>query len=54
MNKDANLNLLVDEMSRHLAALEHHDALVAAAHLDAAIEALCRQFDLERIPSKVV
>jgi hypothetical protein len=39
---------IVSELTARLLDLEALGSLVAAAHLDAAIDALCRDFDLHR------
>ncbi|WP_404480982.1 hypothetical protein [Novosphingobium sp. BL-52-GroH] len=48
MNKDVTARSLVAELEARLLDMETLGALVATAHLEAAIEALCRQFDLQR------
>lgn len=48
VDKIAIANSLVDELEDRLASLETLGALLAAAHLDAAIDALCREFDVVR------
>ena len=48
VDKIAIVNSLVDELEDRLASLETLGALLAAAHLDAAIDALCREFDVTR------
>ncbi|MGF7152811.1 hypothetical protein [Novosphingobium gossypii] len=44
MNKDAIANSLIAKLSAHLDEIEVIDAMVAAAHVEAAIDALRRQF----------
>lgn len=41
-------NSLVDELEDKLSSLDTLGALIAAAHLDAAIDALCRELDVTR------
>lgn len=48
VNKDVTARSLVAELEARLLDMETLGALVATAHLEAAIEALCRQFDLQR------
>ncbi|SFG06118.1 hypothetical protein SAMN05518801_106205 [Novosphingobium sp. CF614] len=48
MEKVAIAESLVVELEAELAKLEQLGALIAAAHLDAAINALCREFNIER------
>lgn len=43
---------LVHELDALIVSAEAIGALVAVAHLDAAIQALCREFDLRREGSK--
>lgn len=48
VNTDGMAQSLVTELQKRLLEIEAMGALVAAAHLDAAIEALCREFDVHR------
>lgn len=48
----ASASLIVDELEKFLLALEGLGAFVAAAHVEAAIEACCKQFEIERKSSK--
>ncbi|MEE4450010.1 hypothetical protein [Novosphingobium resinovorum] len=48
MNKDAIAKSLVADLESRLGEIEAIGALVAAAHLETAIEALCREFDIPR------
>ena len=48
MDKAAIAASVIDELEVCLAKLEQLDALVAAAHLDAAITTLCDEFDISR------
>lgn len=48
MDKVAIAKSLLAELESSLAKLESLDALIAAAHLDAAIDALCRELDIAR------
>jgi hypothetical protein len=48
VNKVAIAKSLVDELETKLPHLEAIDALIAAAHVDAAINALCKEFDITR------
>ena len=41
-------NSLIDELEAKLSSIDSLGALIAAAHLDAAIDALCREFDVVR------
>lgn len=51
MDEVAIAKSLVDELEAKLSSLEALGALVAAAHLDAAIDAFCRDLDVTREPS---
>lgn len=48
VDKIAIANSLVGDLEDRLSSLEDLGALIAAAHLDAAIDALCREFDVAR------
>ncbi|WP_170065822.1 hypothetical protein [Novosphingobium guangzhouense] len=48
MNKDAIAKSLAADLEARLGQLEAIGALLAAAHLDAAIDALCREFGIPR------
>lgn len=48
MDNAAIANSLVGELEQKLSSVESLGALIAAAHLDAAIDALCREFDVTR------
>jgi hypothetical protein len=48
VNTDGIAKSLVTDLQARLLEIESIGALVAAAHLDAAIEALCRAFDVPR------
>ncbi|WP_238539123.1 hypothetical protein [Novosphingobium sp. AP12] len=48
MNTDGIAKSLVTELQARLVEMETIGALVAAAHLEAAIEALCREFGVPR------
>ncbi|WP_235037471.1 MULTISPECIES: hypothetical protein [unclassified Novosphingobium] len=48
MNKDEIAKSLLAELEARLVDMEALGALVSAAHLEAAIESLCREFDLPR------
>jgi hypothetical protein len=48
VDKVSVANSLIDELEDKLSSVETLGALIAAAHLDAAIDALCREFDVER------
>jgi hypothetical protein len=48
VNKDGTAKSLVAELEARLADVESLGALIAAAHLEAAIEALCRELGLPR------
>lgn len=48
VNTDGIAKSLVNELQARLAEIESIGALVAAAHLEAAIDALCREFGIER------
>ena len=51
MQEEPIAEALLGELTARLADLDRIDAMIAAAHLDAAIEALCRQFKLFRYDS---
>lgn len=42
---------LVHDLNAMLVELESLEALVSAAHLDVAIDALCKEFNIERLVS---
>ena len=48
MKHDETAQSLVANLEARLLDIESLGALVAAAHLEAAIDALCREFDLTR------
>lgn len=48
VNTDGIAKSLVTELQARLTEIESIGALVAAAHLEAAIEALCREFGVPR------
>ncbi|MFT4054446.1 MAG: hypothetical protein QM681_08055 [Novosphingobium sp.] len=48
MNKDAIAKSLAADLETRLGQLEEIGAMVAAAHLETAIEALCREFGIPR------
>jgi hypothetical protein len=48
VNTDGIAKSLVTELQARLVEIESIGALVAAAHLDAAIDALCREFGVQR------
>ncbi len=48
VNKDEIAKSLLAELEARLVDMEALGALVSAAHLEAAIESLCREFDLPR------
>lgn len=48
MSKEERAKQVVQELSRHLVGLEALEALVAAAYLETAIDALCKEFNIER------
>lgn len=52
VNEKERARQLIDELSRMLVEVESLDALVAAAHLDAAIVTLADAFNLERNASE--
>ncbi|WP_275229705.1 hypothetical protein [Novosphingobium album (ex Liu et al. 2023)] len=49
---NVDVQVLVKDMSQKIKLLEEAEAHVAAAHMEAAIEALYRQFNMERNPSE--
>ncbi|GAB7555716.1 hypothetical protein QUC32_16700 [Novosphingobium resinovorum] len=48
MNKDAIAKSLAADLETRLDQLEEIGAMIAAAHLQAAIESLCREFGIPR------
>lgn len=48
MNKEERARELVEELNRQVGDLELIGALIAAAHVDAAVETLCKEFKIER------
>lgn len=48
MNKDETAKSLAAELEARLIDMERLGALIAAAHLEASIESLCREFGLQR------
>lgn len=48
MSKQGIAQSLASDLEARLEDLERLGALVAAAHLESAIEALCREFNLSR------
>lgn len=48
VNKDAIAKSLAADLETRLGQLEEIGAMVAAAHLETAIEALCREFGIPR------
>ena len=48
VNKDENAKSLLADLEARLIDMESLGALVAAAHLDAAIVSVCREFNLPR------
>ncbi|MDE8653623.1 hypothetical protein PYV00_18135 [Novosphingobium sp. H3SJ31-1] len=52
MISNVDVQVLVKDMSQKIKLLEEAEAHVAAAHMEAAIEALYRQFNMERNPSE--
>ncbi len=48
VNEKERARQLVDGLSRALVEMESLGSLVAAAHLDAAIETLVKEFNIER------
>lgn len=48
VNKDAIAKSLAADLEKRLDQLEEIGAMIAAAHLQAAIESLCREFGIPR------
>ena len=48
MNTDGMAQALVRDLQARLLEMEAIGALIAAAHVEAAIEALCREFGVRR------
>lgn len=48
LSKEERAKQLVQELSRRLVDLEKLGALFAAAHLETAIDTLCKEFNIER------
>jgi len=51
VNNDSIARALIIELDARLADIERLGSSVAAAHLSAAIDALCRDFGIERLAS---
>lgn len=51
-SEEEKISPVIQSLHDHLKVLEELGALIAAAHVEAAIESCCKQFEIERNASK--